>query len=221
MNVRSYKWLAVAVFAFCATALIPPPASAQRIATGGSGFGSRGRGFGHRGGRGYYGAGLPYFFPDYYESEPDVIEAPPARTIVMQSPPPAPAPQPPAEPLVLELQGDRWVRVSTTGEPAPGDSAASSSANVSSATPKSEPVAAAAPLPAALLVFRDGHQEEIGKYVIMGSTIYARADYWASGAWTRKVLIADLDVPATLRLNQQRGTQFRLPSGPNEVIMRP
>jgi hypothetical protein len=76
-------------------------------------------------------------------------------------------------------------------------------------------------LPPAVLVFRDGHQEEIAKYTIVGSTLVANADYWTTGAWTRKIQIADLDVPETLRLNQKRGAQFKLPSGPNEVIVRP
>jgi hypothetical protein len=72
-----------------------------------------------------------------------------------------------------------------------------------------------------VLVFRDGHKEEIGKYTIMGATIYANADYWSSGSWTRQVQIIELDVPATLKLNRERGAKFSLPSGPNEVMIRP
>jgi hypothetical protein len=72
-----------------------------------------------------------------------------------------------------------------------------------------------------VLVFRDGHEEEIGKYVISGTTIYTSADRWSSGSWTRKVQIAALNVPATLKVNQERGAKFRLPSGPNEVMIRP
>jgi hypothetical protein len=76
-----------------------------------------------------------------------------------------------------------------------------------------------APLPPAVLVFRDGHQEQIGQYRIMGTTIYVNTDYWSSGAWTRTIPLADLDVPATLKLNQQRGANFRLPSSPDEVMI--
>ena len=72
-----------------------------------------------------------------------------------------------------------------------------------------------------MLVFRDGHQEEIGKYLIEGTTIYTGSDYWTTGSWTRKVPIADLNVAETLKLNQQRGANFRLPSNPNEVMLRP
>ena len=72
-----------------------------------------------------------------------------------------------------------------------------------------------------MLVFRDGHQEEIEKYTIIGSVIYAPADYWSTGSWRRKVAIADLDIAATLKMNRERGGRFSLPSGPNEVVFRP
>jgi hypothetical protein len=77
------------------------------------------------------------------------------------------------------------------------------------------------PLPAAVLVFRDGHQEEVESYTIIGSTLYTKANYWTSGSWTRQIEIANLDVPATLKVNQERGSKFRLPSGPQEVMVRP
>ena len=75
-------------------------------------------------------------------------------------------------------------------------------------------------LPPAVLVFRDGRQEEVKSYTIIGETLYASANYWTSGSWTRKIEIADLDVPATLKLNQERGSKFNLPSGPQEVVIR-
>jgi hypothetical protein len=57
--------------------------------------------------------------------------------------------------------------------------------------------------------------------VIVGRTLYTTADYWTTGSWTRKVEIAELNVPATLKLNHERGTKFSLPSGPTEVMVRP
>ena len=51
--------------------------------------------------------------------------------------------------------------------------------------------------------------------------IYTKGDYWSSGNWTRKIQIADLDLPATLKQNQDRGVKFELPSGPDEVMIRP
>jgi hypothetical protein len=75
-------------------------------------------------------------------------------------------------------------------------------------------------VPPAALAFRDGHKEEVGSYSIIGGTLYTKADYWTSGSWTRKIQITDLDLPATLKLNQERGVNFALPAGPYEVVIR-
>ena len=75
-------------------------------------------------------------------------------------------------------------------------------------------------LPPAVLVFRDGRKEEVSRYTIVGGTMYTKADYGTSGSWTKEIRIADLDLPATLRLNQERGVKFALPAGPYEVVMR-
>jgi len=70
-----------------------------------------------------------------------------------------------------------------------------------------------------ILVFRDGRQETIQKYVIQGNILYASAEYWKTGSWTKKIPIAALNVPATLKLNRERGVKFDLPSGPDEVVV--
>jgi hypothetical protein len=61
----------------------------------------------------------------------------------------------------------------------------------------------------------------LSSYSIIGTLIYTKGDYWSSGNWTRKIQIADLDLPATLKQNQDRGVKFELPSGPDEVMIRP
>jgi hypothetical protein len=184
-----------------------------------------------RGSRGFYNGYSPYYFyPDYgfldYDTD-DMVEAPPPP-FPMAPPPPqataAPAPNPP-ESVMLELQGDRWVRITNYGQSEAGGqpnqdvgSGSSMSAADSRRIREPEPPA---PLPSAVLVFRDGRQEEIEKYVIVGKTIHIATDFWTSGSWSKNVQIAELDVPATMKLNQQRGTKFSLPSGPNEVMFRP
>jgi hypothetical protein len=75
-------------------------------------------------------------------------------------------------------------------------------------------------LPPAVLVFRDGHQEEVERYVVHGNVLYSSADYWTTGSWTRKIPIAELDVPASLKLNAERGGKLSLPTRPNEVVVR-
>jgi hypothetical protein len=58
-----------------------------------------------------------------------------------------------------------------------------------------------------VLVFRDGHRQEVANYAIMGSTIYVLA-----GRRSR-IPIAELDIPATERVNQSRGIDFHVPKG--------
>jgi hypothetical protein len=176
-------------------------------------------------------SGFPgYFYPDYfaYDSEPDVAEPPPQNFAAQPQPAPAPPPKPP-ESVMLELQGDHWVRVTNHGVSVSGEESAQRESEQSS-HPSPAPRAALRrtempqlghELPPTALVFRDGHQEEIEKYVILGKAIYVGGEYERTGSSSRKVQIVDLDVSATLALNRERGTRFHLPSSPNEVVVRP
>ncbi len=172
----------------------------------------------------------PYFYPDYADN---TQEAAPPRVAVAPaaaSAQPA-APAPPLEPLLIEWQGDHFERMtlsqkaSAGGQRGPDYSAkyaVRSSAAPSTLSTTRKVVAQPPPeLPPAVLVFRDGRTEEVSSYTIMSGTIYSKADYWTSGSWTRKIQIADLDVPATLTLNREHGLNFVLPAGPNEIVMRP
>ena len=238
MNCRLPISLSVATLA---AALFASPAPAQVRPGGMSGatpranvsvrFGPRG-GFGHQGHhRPFPGSDfLPpyYLYPDYdydYPPVPTEGPAPPAGGIeAAQAPAATTAPAEP--PLVIEYQGDQWVRVANYGQPpdraqsAPPASVSASNSS-SAARRRNEAVEPPPLLPPAVLVFRDGHQEELDRYMIMGSVIYTSADYWRTGKWTREVLIAELDVPATLKLNQERGGKLTLPAGPNEIVIRP
>jgi hypothetical protein len=168
----------------------------------------------------------PGYYP-YYDSE-DTTEqgVEPRQRIILQSAPatvPAPAPtfaqSKPAEPLVMELRGDHWVRLTPFGPQEVSNPSAPHSGQEQLpvfTTPPSERPA----LPTAVLVFRDGHQEEAAQYTIIGKTISIKSDYWTTGSWTRTVQVTALDLPATLQANQSRGSNFRLPSRPTEVILR-
>lgn len=60
--------------------------------------------------------------------------------------------------------------------------------------------------PRTLLIFKDGHQLEVSNYAIMGSTLYLFAgDH-------RKISLADLDIDATRKANDDRGIEFRVPN---------
>jgi hypothetical protein len=132
--------------------------------------------------------------------------------------------------LLIEWQGDHFVRTtmsSAAGQAAPDYSEKSYSEKPAARSPfRGQPVVKDSvqpprELPPAVLVFRDGRREEVSDYTIMNGTMYSKADYWTSGSWTKKIQIADLDVPATMKINQERGVKFVLPASPNEVVMRP
>ena len=169
------------------------------------------------------------FYPDY-DSELETPSSPPPEFVVQAPGSASLAAAPNAvDSLVLELQGDHWVRITNSGQSQTGDSVQLQPERASHPTTAVPPevlrrTESAEPpnnLPTVVLVFRDGHEEEIEKYVITGTTLYTSTDLWSSGSWTRKVQISALNVPATLKLNQERGAKFRLPSGPNEVMLRP
>ena len=67
--------------------------------------------------------------------------------------------------------------------------------------------------PSTVLVFRDGHQSDVVNYAIVGDTLF---DFGAGR--TRKILLADLDLTATQKANDDRGVDFQVPaSSPGKV----
>jgi hypothetical protein len=59
-----------------------------------------------------------------------------------------------------------------------------------------------------VLVFRDQHRQEIQNYAISGTTLLAFAPHR-----TQRISLADLDIPATTKANDNRGLDFRVPGG--------
>ncbi|MGB7862651.1 MAG: hypothetical protein WCF74_04605 [Candidatus Sulfotelmatobacter sp.] len=127
------------------------------------------------------------------------------------------------DPLMIELQNGRYVRVNSVAanreaEPlklSPNHSRASST------PPPMITASPSQPLPPAVLIFRDGHSEEVRDYTIADGVLYARGDYYTDGYWNKKIDLTSLNVPETLQANNQRNVKFVLPSFPNEVITRP
>ena len=60
-----------------------------------------------------------------------------------------------------------------------------------------------------LLVFKDGHQLEVGNYAIVGVTLFD-----LTPGHSRKVPLADLDLDATQKQNDDRGVTFQVPQLP-------
>jgi hypothetical protein len=75
------------------------------------------------------------------------------------------------------------------------------------ASEQTAPAVPETPQPSTVLVFKDGHQVEVGNYAIVGQTLYD-----LTPGRPRKVALADLDVSATQKQNDDRGITFELPS---------
>jgi hypothetical protein len=76
--------------------------------------------------------------------------------------------------------------------------------NVSAVPPEAD----STPQTPTVLVFKDGHQIEVANYAIVGATLYDLSD---TRRW--KIALADLDLPATTKQNDDRGLDFQVPSG--------
>jgi len=193
-----------------------------------------GRGF-NRGGAAY----LPLFDSLYGDSlsTPEYPAAQP-YVIVVQTPAAAPAPvsSPPIQPLTIELRGNQYVQITGDGNSSAemlDAPALNSKLDDASCHPERSGCAAKRsihavegslrqpPLHNFVLIFRDGHHEEVSNYTIAGGVLYASADYYTAGTWLRKVPVSELNVPETVAANQSQGAAFRLPSAANEVVVGP
>jgi hypothetical protein len=192
--------------------------------------GFAGSGFDHAGARGSFAYPLG-LFSDYsdalYRSGYPVASQPPV--IILQGAAPAAVEAPkafgfpaPAQPLMIELQGDRYVRVSgDVNSGAELETVALQTEAKVNQRPAVARVAGAEELPSAVLVFRDGHREEVAEYTIADGALYAQGDYYVSGSFTKKIELKSLDLSETVKSNRSRGIAFRVPASANEVIVRP
>lgn len=91
-----------------------------------------------------------------------------------------------------QAYGDRDVYARSDPRPRPAPSS----------QPQGTPI-----MPPTVLVFRDQHQKEIQNYAIVGQTLWNFAPQH-----TEKIPLADLDLAATAKANDDRGTTFRVPA---------
>jgi hypothetical protein len=100
----------------------------------------------------------------------------------------------------------------TTPPPAPAPYRSSGRSD----NPQPEPASDAAAPPEAtptpdqpqtVLVFKDGHQLEVANYAIVGSTLYD-----LTGGRRHKIALAELDLIATAKQNDDRGIDFQVPA---------
>ncbi|MBZ5569723.1 MAG: hypothetical protein LAN64_17990 [Acidobacteriia bacterium] len=151
----------------------------------------------HNQGSSYYPVYVPYAYPvavavepeEEQEAEPD----PPAPTIFEHR---ATSERMPAD---NSRYGTHYLdaRESQKPEPVPE---VSDNRVMPSTTPAQEqfPV---------LLIYRDGHEQEVRNYAIVGQTLYDLGAFVA-----HRVPLADLNLPATIKANDDRGVEFALPA---------
>src|SRR4029079_5281247 len=73
--------------------------------------------------------------------------------------------------------------------------------------PRPEPAQPEAKQPQTVLVFKDGRQLDVENYAIVGGTLYDLSE-----GHTKKVALAELDLAATAKQNDERGVEFRVPA---------
>jgi hypothetical protein len=106
---------------------------------------------------------------------------------------PPQAVQPAPQPIIIYANPPAPV---ATEERVPEEHAASA--------PASEPIE----LPTTILVFRDQHREDIKNYAIVGDTLYV----FLPDGLRKKVALSDLDLSETIKVNDDRGVDFRVPA---------
>lgn len=163
------------------------------------------------------------FYSDMVSSTGYPLESQPP--LVVQVAPaaakPEPSAAPPAQPLLIELQGDRYVQLSGEKETRAQMIDENSAQAAVRRMPGTEVQSAPRPNPNALLVFRDGHREEVTNYTITNGVLYAGSDSYVAGSWNRKIELSSLNLPETVDSNRSRGLRFQLPNAPNQVIVGP
>jgi hypothetical protein len=138
---------------------------------------------------GVYGA--PYY--GYYDSGDDAADDPAGDEYnggptIFDRRGPGAAPSPPPAPYPSRA------RTQSPQPEAPSDEPA-------------QPEASASDQPQTVLVFKDGHQVEVANYAIVGNTLYD-----LTGGHRQKIPLADLDLTATAKQNDDRGIDFQIPS---------
>src|ERR1051326_3054618 len=132
----------------------------------------------NRGAGAYY---LPLFdpfyadylsMPQYPASQPPVITTQPAAASS------APLSSPPAQPLLIELRGDRYVQISGDAD---SQSEMVDRTLASSLGPEKSAAARYSSRPShytiTVLLFRDGHREEVSTYTIVDGILYPSSAY--------------------------------------------
>ncbi len=152
-------------------------------------------GYGHHGRYGYAG-GFAYAVPYYYYPADasvygyDYVGGAGAGPDLYSGPPPS-ASDPTLHIVLEQPPSTPYVAAAPPVEQRP--------------EPVAKPLPDDKPGDPTLLIFRSGRHQEVNSYAIMGDALYI----FDQGR--KKVALADLDIPATVKANDDRGVEFRLP----------
>ena len=153
------------------------------------GYRNNGYGYGYG-----YGYAVPYYYV-YPSDDSDYYGSGGGGPYLYSGPPQGQAPSAPPAEQTLHILID-----SAPQKAAPVDEIAEQQPQrVSPAIPEPKPGVPT------LLVFRDGHKQQVTNYAIMGQTLYVFDNR------TKKIALADLDVPATIKANDDQGVEFQVP----------
>jgi hypothetical protein len=154
----------------------------------------------------YSGYGYPYsYYPDYDPMVPSYAQPQPVAATA-----PVEEPQAPAQTVFENRPG--YKAPSAYAQPAAPAAPAQTAAPPEAAAPQAQHTAPVAPEPPTILVFKDGHKFEIGNYAIVGETLYNMSgSTGVPGRHAFKIALADLDLDATIKANEERGLEFHLP----------
>jgi hypothetical protein len=109
-------------------------------------------------------------------------------------------------PTVFDRRGDGPSSYIPPGYESPAESNTPQTQTEDSSAAVFNPDSEPSPDPT-VLVFKDGHQLEIGNYAIVNQTLYD-----LTPGHPHRIALADLDLPATQKLNDDNGITFDLPS---------
>jgi hypothetical protein len=176
----------------------------------------------------YYG--LSYDDSDYssqpvdgevQESRPQIILMQPSAETQRKNKP---------GPLLIEWQGDRYVRFGGSDVLQNSESATrpdyvqpaqtketANNGRVSSRENEQTELRSSKPQPA-VLVYRNGLREEVADYAIASGFVYINTSDGRNGFETKSIALSALDAAATIQANEQRGVKFLLPSASNVVV---
>ena len=133
--------------------------------------------------------------PNQYQGGPTIFDrrgpGEPAPNDYRAGSPRTPAPKPP----------------SSMGTPAVATNSVSSTPEPAHESRAPEPIVVAQP--STILIFKDGHKQEVSNYAIVGSNLFD-----LTPGHRLKIALSDLDLPATQKANDDQGVDFKLPESP-------